>query len=314
VGPDLLRAYRDLADSGDLTARVSAALWWERDGDASQIEGFVERRAWAGGGPLRASTVKIMTDGVVENCTCALLEPYLGPCGEGARPLGISYVDAAPLRDAVTRLDALGFQVHMHAIGDRAVRQALDAVEAAREANGARALRHHIAHLQFVHPEDISRFRDLDVVANCQPLWACNDPQMEELTLSKVGEERARELYPFGDLHRAGATLAMGSDWGVSSPNPLLEMEVATTRTDPDDRDGEPLLAEQALDLPTALAAFTRGSAYVSHDDDAGSIRVGARADLAVLDRNVFEPDAGPLGEARVTTTIAAGRVVHAPG
>jgi predicted amidohydrolase YtcJ len=134
---------------------------------------------------------------------------------------------------------------------------------------------------------------------------------MEELTLSKVGEERARELYPFGDLHRAGATLAMGSDWGVSSPNPLLEMEVAITRVDPDDRDGEPLLPEQALDLPTALAAFTSGSAYVSHDDDAGSIRVGDRADLALLDRNVFEPDTGPLGDALVTATIAAGRVVH---
>ena len=311
VGPELLRAYRGLADSDELTARVSASLWWERNGDASQIDGFVEQRAWAEGGPLRASTVKIMTDGVVENCTCALLEPYLGPCGEGDRPLGISYVDAAPLRDAVTRLDAAGFQVHMHAIGDRAVRQALDAVGAAREANGARGMRHHIAHLQFVHPDDIPRFRDLDVVANCQPLWACNDPQMEELTLSKVGDERARELYPFGDLHRNGATLAMGSDWGVSSPNPLLEMEVAITRVDPDDRDGEPLLPEQALDLPTAIAAFTRGSAFVSHDDDAGSIRVGARADLAVLDRNVFEPAAGPLGEARVTATIAAGRVVH---
>ncbi len=309
VRPDLLKVYREMADSGELTARVSAALWWDRHGGASQVEGFQEQRSWADGGRLRASTVKIMTDGVVENCTCALLDPYLGPCGEGDRPLGISYVDAEPLKEALTLLDAAEFQVHMHAIGDRAVRQALDAVEVARAANGMSDLRHHIAHLQFVTPQDVSRFRPLGVVANCQPLWACNDPQMEELTLSKVGPDRARMLYPFADMQRSGAVLAMGSDWGVSSPNPFLEMEVAITRTDPGNRDGEPLLPEQALDLPTCLAAFTRGSAYVNHDDDAGSIEVGKRADLVVADRNVFEP--GPLGDTKVQMTLAAGRVVH---
>ncbi|MGH2597419.1 MAG: amidohydrolase family protein, partial [Actinomycetota bacterium] len=166
--------------------------------------------------------------------------------------------------------------------------------------------------LQVVHPDDVPRFGALGVVANIQPLWACADPQMTELTLPRLGEERIGWQYPFGDLARTGATLAGGSDWPVSTPNPLLEMEVAVMRVSPDARDEEPFLPDQRLTLPQALAAFTIGSAYVNHDDgDAGSIEVGKRADLAVLDRDVFALDAGPLGDARVIMTIAGGRVVH---
>ena len=311
VRPDLLRAYRDLDDAGDLTMRVAAALWWDRHLGPQQIDGFVEQRAWGEQGRVRAGTVKIMTDGVVETCTCSMLEPYLGGDGRPTGSRGLSYVRDEQLKEAVTLLDGAGFQVHMHAIGDRAVREALDAVEAARAANGSNDLRHHIAHVQFVTPEDVPRFRRLGVVANVQPLWACHDPQIDELTLAQVGQERASRLYPFGDLRRAGAVLAMGSDWGVSSPDPLLQMEVAITRIDPDDRDGRALLPEQRLDLPTAIAAFTRGSAYVNHDDEAGTIEPGKRADLAVIDRNVFDRGAGPLGEARVEMAIASGEIVH---
>jgi predicted amidohydrolase YtcJ len=200
----------------------------------------------------------------------------------------------------------------MHAIGDRATRDALDAIEAARAANGPRDNRHHVAHLQFVHPDDVPRFGSLGAVANMQPLWACMDPQMAELTLPRVGKERIGWQYPFGDLARTGATLAGGSDWPVSTPNPLLEMEVAITRVDPGERDAEPFLPDQRLTIAQAFAAFTMGSAIVNHDEAAaGSIEVGKRADLAVLDRDVFAADAGPLGDARVVMTVAAGRVVH---
>ncbi len=171
----------------------------------------------------------------------------------------------------------------MHAIGDRATRDALDAVEAAHAANGPNDNRHHVAHLQFVHPDDVSRFAALGVIANMQPLWACMDPQMSGLTLPRVGEERMGWQYPFGDLVRTGATLAGGSDWPVSTPDPLLEMEVAVTRVDPGARDVEPFLPDQRLTLGQAFAAFTMGSATVNHDErDAGSIEVGKRADLAV--------------------------------
>jgi predicted amidohydrolase YtcJ len=311
VRPDLLRAYRALDDSDELTMRVSAALWWDRHLGPEQIDGFLEQRGWGDRGRVRARTVKIMTDGVVETCTCAMLEPFLGSEGRPTQSRGLSYVEGAKLKEAVALLDGAGFQVHMHAIGDRAVREALDAVENARVANGANDLRHHIAHLQFVNSDDVPRFRRLSVVANIQPLWACHDPQIDVLTLAQVGEDRAERLYPFGDLRRTGAVLAMGSDWGVSSPDPLLQMEVAITRTDPDDREGPALLPEQRLDLPTAIAAFTRGSAYVNHDDEAGTIEAGKRADLAVIDRNLFDPGSGPPGEAEVEMTIASGKIVH---
>ena len=315
VTPDLLEAYRRLDDERELTMRVSAALWWDRYRGEEQIDELVERGREATRGNVRAATVKIMTDGVVENCSCSLLRPYDDPGAYPPGHRGLSYVGGDELAAALTRLDAEAFQVHMHAIGDGAVRDALDAIEAARAANGPRSNRHHIAHLQIVHPDDVPRFARLGAVANIQPLWACMDPQMTELTLPRLGPERIGWQYPFGDLVRTGAVLAGGSDWPVSTPNPLREMEVAVTRVDPGARDTEPFLPEQRLTLPQALAAFTIGSAYVNHDDrEAGSIEVGKRADLAVLDRNVFEPDAGPLGDARVVTTIAAGRVVHEAG
>ena len=312
VTPDLLNAYRSLDDAGELTLRVSAGLWWDRHRGEEQIDELVERGRAATSGRVRATTVKIMTDGVVENCSCALLEPYEDPGPYPAGHRGLPYVGGEDLRSAVVALDASGFQVHMHAIGDRATRDALDAVEAARAANGPNDNRHHVAHLQFVHPDDVPRFASLGVIANVQPLWACMDAQMRELTSPRVGEERMGWQYPFGDLIRTGATLAGGSDWPVSTPDPLLEMEVAVTRTDPGARDAEPFLPDQRLTIEEAFAAFTIGSATVNHDErDAGSIEVGKRADLAVLDRDVFGPDAGPLGDARVVMTIAAGDVVH---
>jgi len=221
-------------------------------------------------------------------------------------------VDPALLKEAATRLDAEGFQVHVHAIGDRAVREALDAFDAARTANGPSDGRHHIAHIQFVHPDDVPRFRALGVTANAQPLWACHEPQMDVLTIPFVGEAGTWQ-YPFQDLRRAGATLAFGSDWPVSTPDPLAEMEVAVNRIAPQTRDAEPFLPDQRVDLPTALDAFTRGSAFVNHlDESTGEIRVGKLADLAVIDRDPFVPDAGPLGDMRVVLTLVEGEPVHA--
>jgi predicted amidohydrolase YtcJ len=244
-----------------------------------------------------------------------MLRPYCDAAGHETEETGITYLDRDQLIEAVSALDARGFQIHMHAIGDRAVRNALDACEAARTANGPRDSRHHIAHLQVIHPEDVPRFRELGVIANCQPYWAQHDPQMDELTIPFLGPDRAPLQYPFAALHASGATLAFGSDWSVSTANPLEEMEVAIRRADPSARDAEPFLPDQSLPLHIALAAFTSGSAHVNRDDEAGSIEAGHRADLVVLDRNLFDAPGGAVADARIEHTIAAGRVVHSrPG
>ena len=312
-----LDAYRQVAASGELTARVVGALWWDRYRGIEQVEDLLAARERGRVGRFAATTVKIMQDGVIETFTAAVLEPYLDAEGRPTDNRGTSFVDALELKVAVTRLDAEGFQVHIHAIGERAVREALDAFEAARTANGTNDHRHHIAHIQVVHPDDVPRFRELGVVANAQPLWAVNEGQMLHLTIPFLGPERSSWQYPFASLVRSGAVLAMGSDWSVSSANPLWEMHVAVNRTAPNAYEygggtGEPFLPHERLDLPTALAGFTINSAYVNHLDHlTGSIEVGKRADLAVLDRDVFANPVEEIADASVVLTFVDGERVH---
>jgi predicted amidohydrolase YtcJ len=310
---DDLEAYLTLAERGGLSARVVAAMWWDRTRGEEQIPELVERRDRGTVGRLRAGSVKIMQDGVIEDFTAAVLDPYLDTDGGVTSNRGISFVEAEALKRAVIRLDAEGFQVHVHAIGDRAVREALDAFEAARAANGARDTRHHIAHIQVIHPKDVARFADLDVVANGQPYWACLEPQMVDLTIPFLGRERSAWQYPFASLVRSGARLAFGSDWSVSTANPLREIQVAVTRR-PDDGPSQPsFLPDERVDLETALTAFTAGSAFVNHlDEETGTVEVGKLADLAVLDRDVFELDPMEIGSARVLMTLVDGEPVYA--
>ncbi|MCM2430034.1 amidohydrolase [Streptomyces sp. RKAG337] len=309
--PDPSDAYAAAARDGSLTARVNGALWWDRSRGAEQIAELVERRERLRAGRFRADSVKIMLDGITENFTAAMTAPYLDSCGCATANSGLSFVDPAALRDHVVELDALGFQVHFHALGDRAVREALDAVEAALAANGRRDNRHHLAHLQVVHPDDVPRFARLGAVANLQPLWAAHEPQMDELTIPFLGGELASWQYPFGDLLRSGATLAAGSDWPVSSPDPLQGIHVAVNRVGHGE-DRPAFLPEQRLDLGTALTAYTAGSAYVNHLDDTGTIRVGALADLVVLDRDPFDGPPEAIGDTAVALTYVGGERVHA--
>jgi predicted amidohydrolase YtcJ len=312
VEPPHLRTYRDLDEGGLLTARVVAALWWDRTRGQDQVEELLDQRNSGTARSVRATTVKIMLDGVVENFTASMLEPYLDAEGRPTGNRGIPFVEPEALPAVVTRLDREGFQVHFHAIGDGAVRAALDGVEAAVRANGPRDARHHIAHLQVVHPDDIPRFERLGIVANAQALWACHEPQMDDLTIPFLGPERTSHQYPFGSILRAGARLAMGSDWSVSTPDPFKQMEVAVTRVDPDHRGGEPFLPDERIGLDEALTAFTRGSAFVNRlDGETGTLAPGMLADLVVLDRDIGAPDNGPIGDARALLTMVGGRVVH---
>ena len=287
-------------------------MWWDRERGDDQVDELIERSRGGTVGRVRANSVKLMQDGVLETYTGAMIEPYLGADGAPTANRGISFIDPERLPGWVARLDAAGLQPHFHAIGDRAVRECLDAVAAARAANGPTDTRPHIAHIQVIHPDDIGRFAALDVVANAQPYWACHEAQMDNLTIPFLGPERSTWQYPFRTLLDSGARLAMGSDWSVSTPNPLLEMEVAVTRVADESRGvREPFLPDQRLTLGEAVHGFTAGSAYVNHlDAETGTIEIGKLADLAVIDRDLFAADAGPIGDGRVLATFVGGTPV----
>ncbi|REE99709.1 hypothetical protein DFJ69_5223 [Thermomonospora umbrina] len=325
VGPyagydDPLPTYLDAARSGALKARVTGALWWDRARGAEQIEELEARRARAEGlGRFRAGSVKIMQDGIAENFTAGMLDPYLDASGCPCEERGLSYVDPAELRGHVAELDRRGFQVHFHAIGDRAVREALDSLAAARSANGPGDLRHHIAHLQVVHPDDVPRFAELGVAANLQALWATHHHQMDELTTPFLGPERDARQYPFGDLLRTGARVCMGSDWPVTTPNPMAAIHVAAHRTEPTHEAraawpaaSTPFQPHQRIALAEALHAYTAGSAWINHaETEAGTLTPGLRADLAVLDRDPFALDPMDIGTTEVRMTFVDGEAVY---
>jgi len=308
VNEDDLRTYRQLDDAGELSLHVVGSIWWERDQGVEQIESIKRLRTEFTKGHVDAGTVKIMQDGVMENYTAAMLEPYLIP----GKSKGIPMVEPEKLKAAVTQLDADGFQVHFHAIGDAAIRQSLDAVEAARNANGDRGHRHHISHLQLIDKADIPRFKALGVVANFQPLWAMNDEYVTELTVPFIGHERAAGLYPIGSVAKSGGTIAFGSDWSVSSPNPFEQMETAITRLEANGGTTKPLLPGEAIALTEAIDAFTINAAYVNRDEkNTGSIELGKSADLAVLDRNLFDIAPSELSETKALVTLFEGKAVH---
>jgi predicted amidohydrolase YtcJ len=312
---DPTNAYLRAAQAGTLLAKVVGALWWDRHRGLDQLPELLQRRNAGQAGSFRASSVKMMLDGVAENHTAAMLEPYLDSDGCATGQAGLDFIDPAELPRFVTALDREGFQVHFHALGDRAVRHALDALEAARRHNGEPSARHHLAHLQVVHPQDVPRFAALGATANIQPLWATHEPQMDDLTIPFLGERRAGWQYPFRSLLEAGAALCAGSDWPVSSPDPLWGTHVAVNRSLPASvggHGGGPFLPGQRLGLEPALAAYTSGSARVNGlESTAGAIRAGLDADFAVVDADLSVLPAQEICQASVRQTWAAGRLVY---
>jgi len=301
-----LEAYRRVNESGDLTLRSVLALFWDVNRGNEQIAGFIEARKQYSHGAVRASSIKIWLDGVMETETAALLEPYLD--GTNTAP----YISQQDLNQAVAELDGAGFQVHVHGIGDAATRYALNAFEYTREKNGIRDSRHHISHLELVDPADIPRFRELDVVANFQPLWALPDTYITDFTVPKIGPERSRWLYPIGSVLQAGGMIAFGSDWYVTTPNPFPQIETAVTRQDAYGEVEGVLEPSERIGLHDAISAFTINAAFVNFQDDTtGSIEVGKLADLIVVDRNLFSIDPQEISEATVELTLFGGRVVH---
>ena len=316
--PDSFDTYLMAADYGMLSSHVVGALWWDRNRGLAQIDDLLARREQASDGLFRATTVKLMLDGVCETFTAAMSSPYLDREGHATSHKGRLFIEPEMLREATKRLAAAGFQLHFHAIGDHAVSTALDVIEALPVAQ-RQAARHHLAHLQFITPRDLGRFSALGAVANFQPLWATADPQMEELTIPFVGAERSAWQYQIGSLIRQGTRIAFGSDWPVSSADPLQEIHVAVNRVlsaslgrrgEPECTD--PFQPEQAITVEDAVGAFTAGVAWVNHSEEvAGRLLPGMRADVTVLDQDLFAIPARDIGSTSVVMTVAGGTVVY---
>ncbi len=296
-------AYRTLDERGGLVATVRGALWWERDGTLDQIDDVV-LRSEERSPRFDPRSVKLMVDGVCENGTASMLAPYAGSSSRG-----IQFISRDTLLAAVPRLMAAGLQPHFHAIGDRAIRDALDAV-AAGDAGDIARTRPHIAHIQVIQPADVARFAALGVVANAQAYWACNDVCMTELTAPRLGPERTALQYPFRALLDAGARLAAGSDWPVSTADPFAQIAVAVTRVQPGFP--QPFVPDQALTIGEALAACTTEAAWVSHQETRrGSLASGMVADFVVVGRNPQHVPPDELHEIVVMETFVAGQRVH---
>jgi predicted amidohydrolase YtcJ len=313
VGPEWQETYERFARSGELVLRLRGNLSWDPGEGDDQLDALIERRRSGTVGRLDCGNVKFFHDGVVENRTAAMLDPYRDAAGRPTEEYGIDQYALGDLARHVRRCDAAGFGIHIHTIGDRAVRESLDVLEAAAAENGRRDARHQLAHVQFCHPDDIGRFRELGVIANVTPLWARLEAYITELTLPIVSPAAAAGLYPFGSILRAGGALAFGSDWSVSTPDPLHQLATAVSRLDPDTANEEPLLPDERLDLGTAIAAHTIGAAYASFlDRDTGSIEAGKLADLVVLDRDLFTLPPSAYTEAHVLLTLSAGETAYA--
>ena len=301
-------AWQGLEAAGRLTARVvlsipvSSPLTWTPDASLIRTE---DRGS---GQLLRRDAAKLFVDGVLEGETAALLEPYLGEGGG----TGMLILPADELAARVVKLDAQGVQAHFHAIGDRAVRVALDAIEQAIEQNGPSDNRHHISHLQLIDPADHPRFATLGVTANFQALWAYPDGYVTDINLPAIGAERVEGMYPIGSLERAGARIAAGSDWSVSSLNPLQAIETALTRQDASGEVEGTLNANEAVSLDTMLRAYTANGAWLMHqEDEVGIIKPGMAADLVVLEKDLFSIAAEEVGEVAVTMTLFDGEIVY---
>jgi predicted amidohydrolase YtcJ len=313
--PEIAAAYQSLAERGELDLRTRLCLHHDPElDDETQIRGFLAQRQELAGERLRADCVKLFLDGAYASHTLVLLEPYSDDPEKYGR--GELFIERGRLLRLVTRLDAEGFQVHMHAQGDGAVRAGLDAIAEARRHNGFRDNRHTISHLCLIDDADVPRFRELGVIANFTPLWSRGDPWETVFAPRLFGPERSSQIFKTRSALDAGVMIVWGSDWDVTSVSPLEGLETATTHRYPGgiDPEGKPDKAwnpDERVSLEQAIVAYTSAGAYLMHDDkDRGSLTAGKLADLVVLDRNLFETAPLEIHTAQVVMTVTGGRVV----
>lgn len=305
--------YVQLARAGGLSARVAFALGSNGANTREEFARLRQLRATVAAQPkLRADLIKLFADGVMEYPTqsAAMLAPYLGADGKPGTQRGRLYLEPDALAAFVLQADREAFGIHIHAIGDRAVRVGLDAFEHAR-ANGSRRS-YSMAHLQLIDPDDLPRFAALDVIASLQLLWALPDNYSVAAVLPYIGRERHARLYPAAALLAQSATVAGGSDWNVSSFNPFEAMAIAVSRRNPDKPELGTLGADQRVTLSAILTAYTINAARMLGQEQAiGALAIDKTADLIVLDRRLTDASsADEIASTRVLMTVIDGKVV----
>lgn len=302
---DGIEAYKSATENHLISLRVFASLYCQPESWRDDLNIIKSRRYANDLGEM--NTVKIFADGVIEGGTAALLEPYLG-----TNDRGILNWHPDTLKEVVAACDAAGLQVHVHAIGDWGIRSTLDAFEFARTTNGPSKNRHMMSHVQLIHPQDVPRFQALDITASFQALWAYYDKYITDLTIPVLGPVRSQWMYPINSVNKTGARISGGSDWTVSSLNPLDAIEVAVTRRGPGDKDGNALLPDEAVTLETMLHAYTLAGAYsIFKENEIGSLQTGKLADLILLDRNLFQTPPHEIHIAKVLRTVFNGEIVY---
>jgi predicted amidohydrolase YtcJ len=310
--PEELRLLRSLGADDQLPIRFRLAMEMVPGlggaGHSQRLDEFEALRHEAPDGPrLRTGILKSFLDGVVEARTAYLLEPY-----PGTETRGDPRWEDDELREAVGVAHARGWQLELHAIGDAAVRQALDAYEGLGPGEAA-AARHRVEHIETIHPEDLPRFAGLGVVASMQPMHAIPEASQVDVWRGNLDPAVAATGWRLRSLMDSGAVLAFGSDWPVVPIEPMLEIHAAVRRTTPSGEPAGGYLPAEALPVADALAAATWGSAYAEHaETERGHLAPGAMADLIVLDRDLLDEDAGAIVGTQVRLTVVDGKVVHA--
>lgn len=310
VGASEIEAYLALEEAGKLNVDIDLSITASVTKAAKAVPEVlaIYEKYQPRSTQIRMKSTKIFIDGVVEGKTAALFENYVGVPHKG-----LAYLDQQPYNQMIAAFDKAGIQIHVHACGDKGVSMTLDAFEYARQQNKVRDARHHIVHMQLMHPKDINRFRQLDVIANIQPLWATpEDTYISELTIPVVGPERTEWIYPFGAIANSGAVIAHGSDWPVTTMNPFYAIQVAVTRRGPDEVDRPAWTPQHLMDLYTVLNGYTQGGAFLMRREDrSGSLEKGKRANLMILDQDLFAIPKTAIYKTEVLMTFYEGQIVY---
>ncbi len=303
----MLKGYSRADAAGRLKLRIKAAVKVEEPEGVAGVKRTLDWKAQYASPHVEVNAVKLFVDGVIETGTAALLAPYVGSDSTGPLLFTAEQINALAIA-----ADKEGLQLHAHAIGDRAVRTTLDAYEAAQKANGARDSRHQITHIELVDPADVPRFKALGAIANIQALWAYPETYIVDLTEPVLGPERSQWLYPFGAIHAAGGTIAGASDWSVSSMNPLEAIQIGVTRQDPADPNGRVLTPQHRLAVMDMVRAYTVNGANAAFDEaNSGTLTVGKRGDVVVLDKDITAIAPTEISSGKVLLTLIDGASAH---